>query len=131
MRFEKCLAALQTRAPFRTTNQPEDPVREFLHAAENTVEFRRAELLLSRNSADIAPQFLKPVVAHRDTEILTGDILDLVSFIENHRMIFGQDATKLFIFDGQVGKKQVMVDDDDVALHGALVHEGHETALEL
>ena len=109
---------------------------QFFEAIQNAIQLRRSEFLGARHGGDISPQFLEPVIADRHAEILPGHILDFVRFIEHHRMIFRQDAAfgvaiLQHLFQGQVGKEQVMVDDDDVARLRPLVHQRQEAALEL
>ena len=88
---------------------------QLLQPFDDAVEFLRAKLLLAGDAGDVAAQLLEPVVADLDAEVLAGDVFDFVGFIEHHGVIFGQDAGDIFLLDGEVGKKQVMVDDDDVA----------------
>src|SRR5262249_2056550 len=78
------------------------------------------------------PQFFKPIAADGHAEILAGDVLHLVRLVEYGGVIFRQDpACELVVLQRQIGKEEVMVDDDDVALLRPLVHEGEEAALEL
>ena len=63
---------------------------------------------------------------------MAGHVFDFVGFVEHHGVVLGQNAAfVIFVFDRQVGEKQVVVDDDDVALGGPLVHQGDEAALEI
>ncbi len=90
------------------------------------------EIFRARQHRDIPPQILETITADRDAEILAGHILQLMRFIEDYSMILGQDAAGvLFVLEREVGEEEVVVDDDDVALQRALVHERDEAALEL
>ena len=81
------------------------------------------KFLVRARTADIAPQILEAIVADGDAEILPGDVLDLVRFVEHHGVILRQDAAcELFVLQRQVGEEQVVIDDDDVALRRPLVH---------
>ena len=53
-------------------------------ALEDAVQLRRAELLHAAERGDVAAQLLKLVVADGDAEVLAGDVLDFVRFIEDH-----------------------------------------------
>ena len=56
-----------------------------------------------------------------------------MGFIENHGAKIGENAgvwrTLSGELDGQIGKEEMMVDDDNVALHGSPVHFGDEAAV--
>ena len=90
-----------------------------------------AHTLWPGHRGDIALQILELVVAHRDAEVLARYVLDLVRLVENGGRVLGNDAAVLPVLHRQVREQQVVVDDDDVALEGALVHQGEEAALEL
>ena len=92
-------------------------------------------LLLLHRALDVARQFFHPQIAHRNAEIIPRHIFQFVRFVENHRGRFGKDsgvgrAIGLQL-DGEIGEEQMMVDDDDVALHRAAPHFGDEAALKL
>src|SRR5581483_2858890 len=73
--------------------------------------------------------------ADRDPEIVSRDVLQFVGFVEDDRggvrKNSGIRGTVGLQLDGEIGKEEVMVDDDDVALHGPAAHFGDETALPL
>ena len=51
-------------------------------------------------------------------------------FVEHHGVVLRQNAALMvLVAQGEVGEEKVVVDDDDVAFHGALVHQGDEAAL--
>ena len=58
---------------------------------------------------------------------------ELVGFVEDDGRGLGQNAgvgcTGSFLLDGEVGKEEVVVDDDDVGLESAAAHLGNEAAL--
>ena len=84
---------------------------------------------------DVARQIFHAQVANRNAEIVSGDVFQFVRLVENHRGRFRQDARVGRVFrlqlDGEVGKKQVMVDDNDVAFRCPAAHLGDEAALAL
>ena len=52
--------------------------------------------------------------------------------VEDHGVIFGQNSSELVpLFDGQISEEQMVVDDNDVALERALVHQRDKAAVEL
>src|SRR5260370_13215359 len=71
------------------------------------------------------------LTADADSEILAGNVFDLVGFVEDHGGVFRNDSAEVFMFNGQVSEEEVMIDDDNVAFVRALVHCGDEAALEL
>ena len=75
----------------------------------------RAEVLAMRQGGDIAGQIVELIAGNGHAEILPGDVLDFVRFIEDHGGVVGNDAAALVAFHRQIGEKQVMIDDDDVA----------------
>ena len=130
--FAEGVAALEGDAPFGLAEQGEELRRKLVEALQDAVQLRRAELLHAADGRDVAAQLLEAVVADRDAEVLAGDVLDLVRFVEHHGVIFGQDAALvLLVAQREVGEEQVVIDDDDVAFERALVHQGDEAALEL
>src|SRR5260370_27433669 len=91
--------------------------------------------MMVQESLDVRRQILYAQVTHRNAEIIRCDILNLVSLIENDRRRFRQNpgvgrAVGLQL-DGKVREKQMMVDDDDVALHPSPAHLGDEASLPL
>ena len=55
-----------------------------------------------------------------------------MGFIEDHGIVIGQQAAfELLVAEGEVGEEEMVIDDDDVAFGGALVHEGDEAALKV
>ncbi len=42
---------------------------------------------------DIAAQILNPVGADREAEVLAGDVFDFVRFVEDDRVVVGQNAS--------------------------------------
>src|SRR5438477_12172916 len=104
---------------------------ELLHAVDDAVELRGPKLLLSCDARDVAPQLLEAVAADGNAEVLARDVLDFMRFVEDNGMIIGQNTGQIVLFYGQICEKKVMVDDDNVAFHGALVHQGDKTAVKL
>src|SRR5271166_1562497 len=83
----------------------------------------------------VACEFLDAQVADRDSEVISCDVFQFVRFVKDNRSGFWEDprirrALGLQL-DSKVRKKQVMVDDNDVALHRPAAHFGHEAALPL
>src|SRR5260370_30642950 len=77
-----------------------------------------------------ARQLLEPEIRNLPSEIVAGHVFHLVSFIESHRRVFRQDATKIVLLQRQVRKKQMMVYDDQIGFLRALVHARQETWIE-
>ena len=86
------VAAGEGDAAVGLAEQVEELRRDFFQALQDAVELRRAELLHAAHDRDVAAQVLDPVVAHGHAEILPGDVLDLVRFVEDHRVIRGKNA---------------------------------------
>ena len=84
---------------------------------------------------NIARQIFHPQIAHGNSEIISRHIFQFVRFIEDHRRRFRQNARvgRAFSlqFDGEIGEEQMMVDDNDVALHTSPAHFSNEAALPL
>ena len=81
-------AARRSPSPKR----PKKCAGEFVQALQDAVQLRRAELLHAAEHAEVAAQILEAVVADRDAEVLAGDVLDLVRFVEDHGVVVGEDA---------------------------------------
>ena len=50
-------------------------------------------------------------------------------FIENDGGIFGQDRAEIVLADGEIGEKEMMIDDDQVGFVRPLVHRRDEATL--
>ena len=50
------------------------------------------EFLGAGDGGDVAAQFLEAVIADGDAEVLAGDVFDFMGLIEDHGVIFGQNA---------------------------------------
>src|SRR5215469_6277654 len=87
-----------------------------------------------QGSLHIAAQLLKPRVADDHAEITSRHPLQFVRLVEDHRPHLRQNPSirrvLRLLLDRQVSEKQVMVHDDDVALHRPPVHLGDEAFLE-
>ena len=92
---------------------------------------REPALRLDRSVLDVARQFFEAVVADLHAEMFPGDVLDFMSFVENDRLVVGDDRGVVVFPEREVGEKEVVVDDDDVGLGGPLVHQSDEAAVEL
>ena len=123
--------AVVTGPPVRDREQPEESVRVIGQQSQHLVQAGRQDFLPPRQRVDVAPQILHLVVAHGEPEILSGYILDVVRFVQNHRPVFGNDAAVFLFLYRQIGEEQMVVDDDQVALHRAHVHLCDEAAVEL
>ena len=130
--FEEGRSPGEVGPPFVRWQQAKKQRFRFPQQIERPVEIRRPESLRARCLQHIAPQILEPVAADGDAEILAGDILQLVRLVEHDRVILGQNAAgQLLILQRQIGEEEMVIDDDDVALGRALVHQRDEAALEL
>ena len=97
---------------------------------------RRAETCFElERGLNVTSQIVEAQIADRDSEVAAGHVFELMSFVEDHGRAIRQDAGVGRIvghqLNRQVGEKQVMVHDDDVALHRPPVHLGNEAAFEL
>src|SRR6266849_2353281 len=82
---------------------------------------------------DIAAQLLESAIADRNSEVASGNVFQFVAFVEDHGPCLRQNSGIGGVFglllDRKVSKKQVMVDDNNVALHRLAVHFGDEAAV--
>src|SRR5947209_15900241 len=76
---------------------------------------------------DIAREFLDAVRADAEAEILGRDVFELVGFVQNRVAAGRNHLAKRVLPDRRIGAEQMVVDDDDVGLGGALTHSGHKT----
>ena len=77
----------------------------------------------------IARKLLEAEIGDLLAKVVAGDVFHFVGFVKHDGGIFRKDAAEIIFFQGQVGEKQVVVDDDQVRVFGALVHGGQETLL--
>ncbi len=122
---------LESRAPLPARQHAEKQSRPLPHHIEHAVELRRSELLPPRQSPDVPRQIGELETAHAHAEILPGHVLDLVRLVEDHRRVIGNDSGEVLVPGRKIGEKQMVVDDNDVALVRPLPHLGQEASLEL
>src|SRR5437763_15578608 len=93
----------------------------------------RDQLLLSKSGFNVTGQLIKAQVAYALSKVFTGDVLKLMRLIEDDGCEFRQDTHRIGVFklDPEVGEKQMMVHDDDVALQHPAPHLGNEAAVPL
>src|ERR1017187_7796363 len=109
--------------PVSLAEQAEELPGKFARPLQDAVQFRRAELLHPADRAQIPAQVLYAVIADADAEVLAHYVFDLVRLVEHYRVIGGQYAALVvLILQREIGEKEVVVDDDDVAFQRPLVH---------
>ena len=75
-----------------------------------------ANSLRAGNCRRVFHKFLNLEIADADPEVLPRDIFNLVRFVEDHGRVVRQNAPPNgLVAHRQIGKEQVVVDDDDVA----------------
>ena len=133
--FEKLAPRVEREASFSRRQQREEELRPLPQASQRSRKRCRKHPVMLQRSLDIPRQIFHSQVAHRDSEVVPRHIFQFVRFIENHRRRFRQDARVGCAFglqlDGEIGEEQMMIDDDNVALHPAPAHFGDEAALPL
>src|ERR1019366_837271 len=133
--FQKLRAILERETALARRQQRKEELRTVAHLTACRHNLRNGHIHPPQSVLDIAEQFVNPKIRDRDPEVIGGDILQLMRFVEDDdagvgqhtsvgRMVFGR-------FDRQIGAEQVMIDDDNVTLGGAAAHLGNEAAIEL
>jgi hypothetical protein len=88
---------------------------------------------LFQHGFGVAAEVFEAQVAHRDAEVVAGDVFELVGFVEDDRAGLGNHAgvgrAAGHLADGEVGEEEVVVDDDDVRFLRFAAHFGDEAAL--
>jgi hypothetical protein len=79
-----------------------------------------------RQAGCVADEIIHAEIAQRHAKVLRGDVFELVRLIDDERGARGDDLAVLALADRRIGAQQVMVDDDDIRLRGALAHLRHE-----
>jgi hypothetical protein len=64
-------------------------------------------------------------------EVFRSHVLDQVRFVENHRCVIRQNRAIAVVAQIQIGKEEVMVDDDDVSFLRAIPHARDEAGIEV
>ncbi len=128
--FEELASRVEGKAPFVRGQKREKELRAFPHGLDRSRHLRGVELFLLQHLLNVAGEFVHAQVADGNSEVVSGDVFQFVGFVENHRATLGENASVGsafgFEFDGEVGKEEMVVDDDDVALGGASPHLGDE-----
>jgi hypothetical protein len=86
--------------------------------------------LVGRNrSIDITSKFVEAIVAHRDAEVLGGDIFELVCLVDHRVMAGGNDFAVGALPYRRVSAEEMMIDDDQIRFGCALAHARDETVV--
>ena len=113
--------------------QREEEQRPLAQALQRARERRRQHVVALQRDFDVAAQLFEASVADGNPEIASGHVFQFVGFVENHGAGLGQNSgigrVLGLLLDREIGKKQMMVDDDDVALHRLAMHLGDEAAV--
>ncbi len=92
----------------------------------------RGRGLAAEEDVGVAGEVLEAEVGERAAEVLRGDLLKLVGFVEDDGGGFREDAGVGSVAggeaDGGVGEEEVVIDDDEVGFEGAAAHLGDEAA---
>ena len=80
-------------------------------------------------AVDVARELLDAVVADGEAEILRRHVLELVRFVDDRVAAGGNHLAVRALPHRRVGAEQVVVDDDDVGLGGALAHARDEAVV--
>ena len=80
---------------------------------------------------DVARVVIEPVVADRASEVLRRDVLELVRLVDDGVAARRNHFAERALPHRGVGAEQVVIDDDDVGLRGALAHLRDEAVVEL
>jgi len=88
--------------------------------------------LAAEKDIGVAGEVFAAEVGERPTEVLRGDLFELVGFVEDDGRGFRENAGVGSVAcseaDRSVGEKEMVIDDDQVGLKGAAAHLGDEAA---
>src|SRR5579864_2617240 len=128
--FQELTAIFKRKPAIAFRQQRKEKSRSFPQALNRSRERGCVRPVSLQRSFYIAAKFFQAGRADSDPEVTAGNILELVRFIEDDNLRIRQDSsvgrTFRLLFDSEVGKKQMMVDDDNVALGCAAAHPGDE-----
>ena len=79
----------------------------------------------------VARQFLEAEIGDLLAKVIAGDIFHFVGFVEDHGGILGKDAAEIVVLQGEIGEEEVVIDDDEIGVLGALLHGGEKTLIKL
>ena len=74
----------------------------------------------------VAREVFDAIVADGHAEVLRGDVLELVRFVQDRGGAVGDDLAVRALPHGGIREQQVVVDDDEIGLGGALAHARDE-----
>ena len=75
-------------------------------------------------------QLLEPEIRNLSPEIFARHVFHLMRFVEHDGRILRQNAAEIVLLQRQIGKEQMMVDNDQVGFFRSLVHPRHKTRIE-
>src|SRR3972149_6361930 len=79
----------------------------------------------------VSGELLDTETAHRHAEVLSGHVFDLMRFLQYQKIIVGQYFAVGALSYQQIGKQEMVVDDDDVALRCLLSEPSDPTPLKI
>src|SRR4051812_22207353 len=107
------------------------PLRPIPQLDQAAVDFGRREHFLPRDLGHVPDQVLNLYIADGDPKVLAGDFFNFMRFVEDDSQIVRKQCSKRLIPHRQVGKKQMVIHDDDVALGGPAMHFRNKAPVEL
>src|SRR4029077_2846929 len=133
--FEKLSPRLKSEASFAGRQQREEKLRAFPQASQGSRKRGGEHPVMLQGRFDVPRQILHAQVAYGNSEVVPRHIFEFVCLIENHCRRVGQNpsirrALRLQL-DREIGEEEMMVDDDNVALHASTAHFSDEAALPL
>ncbi len=124
--LEEIAAILKRKTTFTLGKQGEEKHRALAQASQRAQDLRRQHVIALQRRLYIAAQLFHSSIADGNAKVTASHIFQFVRLVEDDRAHLWQNACigSVFglLFDGKIGEKQMMIDDDDVTLHCPPVH---------
>jgi len=111
--------------PRRVAQDVREHRQSLLHIAELARQRRDRRTRQHELVPGIAHQQFDLAAAETRAEELRGEIGDLVSFVEDHRIGRAQQIAETVFLEREVGEQQMVIDDDDIGIDGLAARVDH------
>src|SRR5262245_2358520 len=79
---------------------------------------------------DVTKQVFDLKTGDAPSEILHGNVFNLMRFIEDHRTVIRQNLSPFIATQSEIGEEEMMIDDDDLGIERILPRPGDKALIE-
>src|SRR5260370_18265935 len=98
-----------------------EPIEESLGSSRDNIN-------VGLELSGIVDEFGQTIVADVKSEVFRRNVFEIVRFFEDDGRVVRQYCRDIGLADRKVGKKEMVIHDNDVAFHCFLPHDGYSTS---